>query len=83
MTRAMAQAPVTGTAARTAVALLARQALAPDVPREDLLGDVPADSVLEALEAITAGIIRGVWRADHGADLLDRLGIEIARLGGD
>ena len=82
MPRAKTSASVSISAVKTAVALATRAAIAPEVPRDEVLGDVPAGDVLEALEVITAGVLEGVWPADHGADALARLGVGIARIGG-
>jgi hypothetical protein len=70
-------------AIKTAVALLVREQLAPDLARADVLGDVPPGDALRAMETIAGGLIQGVWPADHGAGFLSGLGIDIARLDGD
>jgi len=74
-------APLTAAAVTCAVALVTRQALEVDVPREDLLGDVEADEALRAMEAVTAGVLSGVWPRDNGAGVLERIGVAIAELG--
>jgi hypothetical protein len=81
MTRA-ASAPITTAAVKTAVALVTRQAVAPEVPREDVLGDAPAGDVLEAMEAISTGLLAGISPGDGGAAVLGRIGLAVADLEG-
>lgn len=76
-------APAVALAARTAVALLVCRQLAPEVPREDVLGDVPPGDVLEALEAIAGVMLSGFCRDDDGAAFLDGLGVAVAYWLGD
>jgi hypothetical protein len=82
MTRAEAPASITVAAVKTAVALITRQAVAPDVQREDVLGGVPADGVLEAMEAVAGGLLAGISPGDGGAAMLERVGLAIADLEG-
>ena len=55
---------VTLAGVRTAVALLIRQQLAPDAPRGDVLGGQDPAEALAAMEAITTGLLAGVWPGD-------------------
>jgi hypothetical protein len=74
--------PITRTGMKTAVALVARLALAPDVPRDAVLGDAEPGDVLAAMEAITAGLLHGIWPQDKGAQVLTRIGLAVADLEG-
>jgi len=68
-------APAFALASRTAVALLARRQLAPEVLRENVLGDIPPGDVLEAMEVI-AGVFLGMLSPDdRGARVLEALGL--------
>lgn len=78
---ARATASETGAAPRTALALLARQATAPEVPRKAVRGDVRAGDVLRAMELIAARILAAGWPEDGGADMLARIGLAVADLG--
>lgn len=73
-----------GTSARaamaTAVALVTRMALAPDVPREDVLGDEDPAAVLAVMEAVTATVLRNAWPGDGGAEVLARIGLVFAQM---
>ena len=71
---------VTLAGVRTAVALLTRQQLAPDAPRGDVLdGQDPAEA-LAAMEAITTGLLAGIWPSDKGAAVLELVGLAVADL---
>lgn len=73
---------VSATAVATAVALVTRQALAPDIPRQDVLGGSDPAGVLAAMETVTAGLLAGVWPGDKGANALARIGLAVADLAG-
>lgn len=80
--RTMTETPETVTLAgvRTAVALLTRQQLAPEAPRGDVLGGQDPAEALAAMEAITTGLLAGVWPRDKGAAVLRRIGLAVADL---
>ena len=66
---------VTWNAVSTAVALLARQQFAPDVPRQVVLGDVAPDDALVAMETITGVLLAYLSPHDQGALMLERIGL--------
>jgi hypothetical protein len=78
----MTERSISASAVRTAVALATRAALAPDVPREDVLGSTDPGEALAAMEVITAGVLEGVWPGDNGAGVLARMGLALAELEG-
>ena len=84
MTQAARAVPETVTLAgvRTAVALLTRQQLAPGVPRGDVLDGQDQGEALAAMEAITTGLLSGVWPGDKGGAVLERIGLAVADLEG-
>ena len=61
------------------MALLARHR-APEVPREDVLGDRDPAAVLAAMESIAAGMLAGTWPGDGGAEALGRIGLAVAEM---
>lgn len=65
-------------AMQAAVALLARHR-APEVPRNDVLGDHDPADVLAGMESIAGGLLAGVWPGDEGEDVLERIGLAVAR----
>lgn len=69
-------------AAGTAIALVSRLVLTPDVPRADVLGDSDPGEVLAALELITAGVLAGLQPGDKGAGVLGRIGLGLAEAEG-
>jgi hypothetical protein len=84
MGRATEPPPETVTLAglRTAVALLARHR-APEVPREDVLGERDPADVLAAMESIAGGLLAGAWPVDGGAEVLGRIGLAAAEVTAD
>jgi hypothetical protein len=56
-----------------AVGLVCAQIWRPDVGHADIIGDVPAGTVVHALTIISAALVRGAF-ADHGTVLLRHLG---------
>ena len=73
------QAPVTSPALSTAVALLTRRRMAPDVSRDDVIGGQPPGRVLEAMEVVTDVCLELLSPADKGAGVLEGLGLLAAR----
>lgn len=62
----------------TAVALLTRRTM-PDVSRDEVLGGQPVAPVLAAMEVITGVLLDARIPADHGAWLLEGLGLIAAK----
>lgn len=80
MARAVDEELVTFASASTAVALVSRLVLAPDVSREDVLGDSDPAEVLAAMEVVAAGVLAGLQPRDKGAAVLGRVGLGLADL---
>jgi hypothetical protein len=64
----------------TAVALLARRRVAPEVPRSDVLDGQAAGAVLEAMELLCDSLLCAAAPDDLGARMLEHIGA-LAALG--
>lgn len=62
-----------------ALALLTRLQQAPEIPREDLLCDAPADEVLMGMEAIAGAILSAFCPPDAIPEVLQAIGLFAAR----
>ncbi|HEY1701203.1 MAG TPA: hypothetical protein VGG75_15975 [Trebonia sp.] len=58
---------------RTAVALLSRSVLMPDVPREEVLGDEDPDGVLKVMEMLAHALFTGAFQGRE-PQMLAKLG---------
>jgi hypothetical protein len=66
---------------RTAVALASRSVLAPEVPRDQVLGGEDPALILAGMEALLAVLLRDAHPDDGGAGVLGRLGLAFAAMG--
>lgn len=67
-------APVSWDAVTTAIGLLTRLQMCPDVPRAAVLGDQPPGEVLVAMEIVASALLETLYPDDRGATALQLLG---------